>query len=311
MSSYITHITNPNTLITKPKVHWRNLVQIFREELGVHMGITLVYNEKDIDNMVIDNNFPDYLKGDALKLLDVLNHKHRLRKWGPGAFNDPYVVKFTMAYTRNWVELFFKPSFMEQYPRGLDSVDEHRLSVLGDQQIAKVACLENSAVYKHLSTDLKRNREVIKYAFKGHYIDWKIVGPNVRMSRFTYTTNPNILALIPGSQQDGINQLYAVLAVRSNPLAFQHVIDKTDDLLKLAISGNAMAFKYGTEVQKRNKAMRSLVFEQSLSQPGNLLMYDWFKSLCSEQEIAAYTAENEKAKKRDMERYHVERAMRG
>ena len=37
----------------------------------------------------------------------------------------------------------------------------------------------------------------------------------------------------------------------------------------------------------------------------------WFKSLCSEQEIAAYTAENEKAKKRDMERYHVERAMRG
>ena len=240
-------------------------------------------------------------------MLDFLNNTDRLRNWGPRAFNDPYVVKFTMAYTRNWIELFFKPSFMEQYPRGRDSVDDHTLSVLGDQQIAKVACLENSAVYKHLSTDLKLNPEVIKYAFKGHYLDWKIDGPNVRMSRFTHTTNPNILALIPG--QDG--QSYAVLAVRSNPLAFQHVIDKTDDLLKLAISGNAMAFKYGTEVQKRDAAMRSLVFEQSLSQPGNLLMESWFKSLCSEQEIAAYTAENEKAKKRDMERYHVERAMRG
>jgi hypothetical protein len=33
--------------------------------------------------------------------------------------------------------------------------------------------------------------------------------------------------------------------------------------------------------------------------------------LCSEQEIDAYTAENEKAKKRDMEAWHMERAMRG
>ena len=200
---------------------------------------------------------------------DILSQEMIRRHGAYRVFADTNVLQYViLKVTIGWIDLCLDGGFQEKYPHCLDNYD-----------VALLSCETNSSMYKHLSDTLRSDDQIIRAALNCYgYRDeggYHRVGHNV-----------DILRDIP--QQ--LNAEYALLAVKMNGSALQHVANKTNHITMEALMENGNAFQYATEKQKNTKRIRATAFKENNS----LINSNSFRTYCSPEEIDKYQQDKER-----------------
>ncbi len=220
------------------KVRWANMI-VNKENLVEQSGDDVTY-------------FADILSQEMIRLHGV----DRL-------FDDTNVLQFVvLKLTIKWIDLCLDDRFKRKYPQCLDNSD-----------VALLSCATNSSVYKHLSDNLRSDKQIIMAALKCY--GYRDAGGYHRVGH-----NLDILRDIP--QQ--LNAKYALLAVKMNGSALKHVANKTNNITMEAIMQNGNAFQYATEEQKNTRLIRANAFKENNS----LIKSNRFRTYCSPEEIIKY-----------------------
>ena len=238
--------------------------------------------------------FSIYYKLSAFVLADTLLYSKdiRIRNWGPSAFLDPEVVRFVIAYTYDWVKLFFDKTFSKSY-QVITGIEFHKD---WDKLTAINACMMNSAVYEHLVPEWQNDDDVISAAIDGHYAKFTFdhEGSVVQPNMFEiFKKNPFILCQIPDYKQVRFTEQ----AVRANGMALgcvdQRRFDEAhyDVICNIAFKNDMRSLQF-IEFQlielQRDQVYRNRVFEESLDRKTDILQEHWFRSLCESDEFTDY-----------------------
>lgn len=211
-----------------------------------------------------------------------------IKKWGRTAFLDPDVVRFVIAYSKDWVQLFFHKNFRVYY-KGLTGME---FIASWDSETASMACTTNSAVYQYLSYPLKADDNVIENAFYGYYMNFTIDAGKVVVGQ-EFKKNPDILCLIPADILENREIEFAMRAVQANGMALECVnelfvtVDPTvyQQICAFALDEDVRSFQFFQSKQDWNRAV---VFEKSLEQNRDILQEAWFRDMCGEKEFSIY-----------------------
>lgn len=254
-----------------------DLVQ--RIELDIFRGIGRVSpNWKEFDN---NHKFSAVVLADKL----FKSNLSWIKNWGPTAFFDPDVVRFVIAYSKDWVQLFFDENFRV---RGLTGVE---FIASWDSETASMACWSNSTVYRYLSDPLKADENVIENAFYGYYMNFTTDAGRVVGQEFK--KNSNILCFIPAEILIHRVNEFARRAVQANGMALKYVNDLFvivdpkfyQQICAFALDEDVRSFQFFQSKQDWNRAV---VFEKSLEQNRDILQEAWFRDMCGEKELSIY-----------------------